>query len=166
MIYFDHAAATPLDERVLAEMTPYFAREFFNPSAPYAPAVEVKRAYQNAKHRLAVCIGGQTSEILITAGATESINLMLNSIDGHIVTTAIEHDAVLRPAELRGATVVKPTQKGIISANSIREAIRPDTELVSVALANHELGTIQPLRDIAEVVRAERQRRFALEFLN
>ena len=160
MIYFDHAAATPLDERVLAEMTPYFAREFFNPSAPYAPAVEVKRAYQNAKHRLAVCIGGQTSEILITAGATESINLMLNSIDGHIVTTAIEHDAVLRPAELRGATVVKPTQKGIISANSIREAIRPDTELVSVALANHELGTIQPLRDIAEVVRAERQRRF------
>jgi len=59
MVYFDHAAATPLDERVLAEMLPYFSEQFFNPSAPYSSAVEVKRTYQDAKHRLAVCIGGQ-----------------------------------------------------------------------------------------------------------
>ena len=77
IIYLDHAAATPLDERVLAAMQPYFSEMFYNPSAPYAPAVEVKRAYNKAKHRLAVCLGGQASELVVTAGATESINLMM-----------------------------------------------------------------------------------------
>lgn len=159
MVYFDHAAATPLDERVLAEMLPYFSEQFFNPSAPYSPAVEVKRAYQDAKHRLAVCIGGQASNIVMTAGATESINLMVNSTAGHIAAGAIEHDAVLNVVKTREHTLVKPTEKGLITAEAVRAAIRPDTELVTIALANHELGTIQPLREIADVVRRERHRR-------
>ena len=160
IIYLDHAAATPLDERVLAAMQPYFADQFYNPSAPYAPAVAVKRAYNEAKHRLAVCIGGQASELVMTAGATESINLMIGSVGGHIVSSAIEHDAILKTLDNRDATLVMPSRKGSIAARDIQAAIRPDTELVTIAIANHELGTIQPLREIAQVVRAERQRRF------
>lgn len=159
IIYLDHAAATPLDERVLTAMQPYFSEMFYNPSAPYAPAVEVKRAYNKAKHRLAVCLGGQASELVMTAGATESINLMINSIDGHIVSSAIEHDAVLK-ALGDNVTLVAPSRKGNIAPRDIQAAIRPDTQLITIAIANHELGTIQPLRDIAEVVRTERRRRF------
>jgi cysteine desulfurase family protein len=159
IIYLDHAAATPLDERVLTAMQPYFSEMFYNPSAPYAPAVEVKRAYNEAKHRLAVCLGGQASELVMTAGATESINLMINSVDGHIVSSTIEHDAVLK-ALGDNITLVAPSKKGNIVPRDIQAAIRPDTQLITIAIANHELGTIQPLRDIAEVVRAERRRRF------
>lgn len=161
MMYFDHAAATPLDDRVLAAMQPFFADDFYNPSAPYAPAVRVKQTYRQAKHTLAACIGAQPSEITITAGATESINMMIRSVDGHIVTSALEHDAVLQAVRHRDVTLVKPTPKGIVTADAVRSAIRPDTQLVSVALANHELGTIQPLRDISAVVNEERQRRLA-----
>lgn len=158
IIYLDHAAATPLDERVLAAMQPYFSEVFYNPSAPYAPAVEVRCVYNEAKHRLAVCLGGQASELVMTAGATESINLMINSVSGHVISSAIEHDAVLK-AIGDNATLVAPSQKGSIVPSDIQAAIRPDTQLVTIAIANHELGTIQPLRDIAEVIRAERRRR-------
>ena len=159
IIYLDHAAATPLDDRVLAAMQPYFAADFFNPSSPYAPAVRVRRQYEAAKGQIAQAIGGKANDITITAGATESINIMFASVDGHVVTTNIEHHAVLQAAKLHQHSLVQPNEKGIVSAQAIAAAIRPDTELVSVHLANNELGTIQPLRDIATVVRAERQRR-------
>lgn len=160
LIYLDHAAATPLDERVLAAMTPYFSKSFFNPSSPYAPAVQVRREYEQAKHAIAMNIGAKPDDITMTAGATESINLMFSSVSGHVVTTAIEHHAVLAAAALHDHTLVAVSPKGLVSAAAIATAIRPDTQLVSVALANNELGTIQPLREIAEVVRSERQRRF------
>lgn len=161
MIYLDHAAATSLDDRVLAAMQPFFADQFFNPSSPYAPAVLVRRAYEAAKDSIAQAIGVKADEIVMTAGATESINLMFQSTTGHVVTSSIEHHAVLRAAEARGeATIVNPDVRGVVSSASIRAAIRPTTTLVSIQLANNELGTIQPLRNIAEVVRAERQRRF------
>lgn len=159
MIYLDHAAATPLDSRVLAAMMPYFSELFFNPSSPYAPAVQVRRQYEAAKDNIAHAIGGKGSDITITAGATESINVMLASVEGHVVTSAIEHQAILEAATLHDHTFVAPNDKGMVSAQAIQAAIRPDTELVSVQLANNELGTIQPLRDIAEVVRSERARR-------
>ncbi len=159
MIYLDHAAATPLDQRVLAAMQPFFAEQFFNPSSPYAPAVEVRRAYENAKHRLAMCIGGMADEIIMTAGATESINLMIGSASGHVVTSSIEHPAVLRATTRHDHTLVSPDHTGLVTALSVTKAIRPDTTLVSIQLANNELGTIQPLRDIAEVVKRERHRR-------
>lgn len=159
-IYLDHAAATPLDERVLSAMKPYFSDNFFNPSSPYAPAVFVRRDYEAAKQRIAVCIGGKGNDITITAGATESINLMFQSVLGHVVTDSIEHDAVLRAAEQHDHSIVMPDKTGMIHASAIQAAIRPDTQLVSVQLANNELGTIQPIRDIARVVRDERRRRF------
>lgn len=159
-VYFDHAAATPLDDRVFAAMQPYFSELFYNPSSPYAPAVQIRRQYEEAKHRLAVCIGAQGDDIVMTAGATESINLIFGSLAGHVVTTAIEHAAVLEAAKRHDSTIVDVKPNGIVDVAAIAAAIRPDTTLVSVALANNELGTIQPLRDIATLVRAERQRRF------
>lgn len=159
LIYLDHAAGTPLDARVLEAMRPYFSELFFNPSSPYAPAIQVRRDYEQAKSRIAVCIGGKADDLVMTAGATESINIMFGSVDGHVVTSSIEHQSVLEAAKMHDHTFVSPDEKGRISADSVAKAIRPDTELVSIHLANNELGTVQPLRDIAEVVRAERQRR-------
>lgn len=159
IIYLDHAAATPIDERVLAAMQPYFSDDFYNPSSPYAPAVMVRRAYEDARHKLAMAIGGKPSEIIVTAGATESINLMFGSVSGHVVTSTIEHPAVLEAAKHHEHTLVDVDAKGSVLAESIKRAIQPTTQLVSVQLANNEIGTIQPLRDIAEIVRAERQRR-------
>ncbi|MEO8691261.1 MAG: cysteine desulfurase family protein [Candidatus Saccharimonas sp.] len=158
-IYLDHAAATPLDERVLEVMQPYFSKQFYNPSSPYRQAVEIRRDYEAAKQRLANCIGGKGGELVITAGATESINLMFGSVSGHVVTASIEHQSVLAAARLHDHTLVGVDNKGRVDPTSIEQAIRPDTELVSVGLANSEIGTIQPLRAIAEIVIAERRRR-------
>lgn len=159
IIYLDHAAATPMDERVLRAMQPYFSDLFYNPSSPYAPAVEIRRAYEEAKHSLAKSIGGKPGEIVITAGATESINLAFGSIDGHVVVPNIEHQSVLANAKMLNNTIVESDQHGYVSAELIKAAIIPETVLVSVALANNELGTIQPIRDIAEVVKKERENR-------
>lgn len=160
-IYLDHAAATPLDKKVLAAMQPFFSDDFYNPSAPYAPAVKVRREYEAAKQAIARAIGTKGDDLVITAGATESINLAFNSFNGHVISANIEHHAVLAAAQAREHTLVPANNHGMVTADSIKQAIRPDTQLVSVALANNELGTIQPLRDIAEVVRAEREARLA-----
>jgi cysteine desulfurase len=157
--YLDHAAATPVDGLVVKAMLPYMSESFFNPSSPYAPAVEVRRDFEAAKARIASTFGGRGDEVIMTAGATESINLAFGSVSGHVVTSAIEHDAVRAAAEQHESSLVLPTGKGIISAESIEQAIRPSTELVSIQLANNEIGTVQPIRDIASVVAHERQRR-------
>jgi len=161
MIYLDHAAATPMEPKVLAAMQPYFFDDFFNPSAPYAPAIIVRRAYEAAKSSLGRAIGAKGDEIVMTAGATESINLAFYSIGGHIVTANVEHHAVLEAAKQLDHTLVESDVRGMVSADAIKQAIRPDTRLISIALANNELGTIQPLRDIGEVVRKERDARLA-----
>lgn len=157
--YLDHAAATPVDKRVLAAMEPYFLTDFYNPSSPYAPAVKVRREYEAAKHRLANTFGAKGDEVVITAGATESINLAFSAISGHVVCSAIEHDAVLAAARRHDATYVQPDKKGLVHAESVHAAITPSTTLVSVQLANNEIGTIQPIRDIATIVENERRRR-------
>ena len=159
IIYLDHAAATPMDERVFAVMKPYFSDNFYNPSSPYKLAVEVRRDYEDAKQKLANLIGAKPGEIIITAGATESINLAFSFVTGHVIVPNIEHYAVLACAKEHDSTVVKADEFGFVSAATIKKAIRPDTQLVSVALANNELGTIQPIRDIAEVIKAERESR-------
>lgn len=159
MIYLDHAAATPVDERVLNAMLPYFSDLFYNPSSPYKQAVEVRHEYEAAKQRIAMTIGAKGDEIIITAGATESINLAFNHVKSHIVSSQIEHPAVLEAAKLREHTLVRPNEQGRVSAEAIESALRADTELVSIALANSELGTIQPLRKIAEVIERERRKR-------
>ena len=158
-IYLDHAAATPMDARVLAAMQPYFSYKFYNPSSPYEPAVSVRQDYEKAKHDIAVAIGAKPGEIIITAGATESINLAFGSVNGHVVTSNIEHHAVLESAKLHPNTVVAADKRGFVSADVVKSAITAKTQLVSIALANNEIGTIQPIRDIAQVVKNEREAR-------
>ena len=157
--YLDHAAATPVDQAVIDAMIPYMNERFFNASSPYAPAVKVRREFEEAKARIARTFGGRGEEIVMTAGATESINLAFSAATGHVVTSAIEHDAVLAAARRHDATLVAPNKNGIISSNAIEAAITPETALVSIQLANNEIGTIQPIRDIATVVMNERRRR-------
>lgn len=159
LYYLDHAAATPVDERVLSVMAPYFTRQFFNPSSPYAPAIAVRREYETAKSQLASTIGAKGDELIITAGATESINLAFGTVNGHVITSAVEHHAVLRAAELHSHTLVRPNRNGTITAEVVQAAITSTTELVSIQLANNEIGTIQPIRDIAAVVNVEKTRR-------
>lgn len=159
LIYLDHAAATPTDERVIAAMRPFMDELFFNPSSPYAPAIEVRRAYEAAKATIAGCIGVKADEIVMTAGATESINLLFGSLSGHVVTTTIEHQSVLEAAKKHDATLVAVNEKGRVAPERVAEAVRPDTVLVSVALANNELGTIQLLRQIAEKLDTIRRQR-------
>ena len=159
LIYLDHAAATPMDRRVVGVMQPYLTDLFYNLSSPYAPAVAVRRDYEDAKKKLANLIGGKPGEIIITAGATESINLAFNGVAGHIVVSDIEHHAVLNSAKYHNHSIVAVDERGFVSAEIIKAAITPDTRLVSVALANNELGTIQPLRDIAFIIKTEREAR-------
>jgi cysteine desulfurase len=161
LIYLDHAAATPVDPRVLLVMQPYFTDIFYNPSSPYSPAVQVRRDYEEAKHTIAQLIGAKPDEIVMTAGATESINLAFHSVSGHVVVPNIEHHAVLAAAKRHEHTLVAADERGLVSAESIKSAIRPDTQLVSVAIANNELGTTQPIRDIAQVIKGEREARLA-----
>lgn len=159
-IYLDYAAATPMDERVLEAMRPYFAEKFFNPSSPYAPAVEVRREYEAAKDILAHTFGAKGEEIIITAGATESINLAFTAAHGRSVISAVEHPAVLEAAKRAGeVTIVPVTKHGVTTAEAVAQALTPETTFVSVQLANNEIGTIQPLRDIADVIETERRAR-------
>ena len=159
LIYLDHAAATPLSDKVLTAMQPYFSDAFFNPSSPYAPAVKVRRDYEEAKSRLASSIGARPAELIMTAGATESINLAVQGAKGHTITSAVEHESVLAAVKKGEHTIVGVSNKGRVNPEEIKKAIRPDTRLVSIALANGEIGTIQPLSDIAAIVREERAKR-------
>lgn len=159
IIFFDHAAATPMDDRVLEAMLPYFSDEFYNPSSPYAPALKVRRDYKDAKARIAKIIGAKPDELIMTAGATESIGLAFQGIKGHVIVSAIEHDAVLETAKQHDHTRIPVTEKGLVATESVAKAIRPDTELISIAIANSELGTVQPIRDIASIVKKEREHR-------
>lgn len=159
-IYLDHAAATPVDKRVLDAMLPYFSELFYNPSSPYAPAVLVRREIDEAKHRIAQCIGAKPADLVITAGATESINLAMSAAgDGTIITSSIEHQAVLESAQNTGSIVVAVGLSGIVEPLDIERVITADTQLISIALANNEIGTIQPIRRISELVVKERKRR-------
>jgi cysteine desulfurase len=161
LIYLDHAAATPMDVRVAEAMRPYETELFFNPSSPYLPAVQVRRRLEQARADLAHAIGGKPAEVVLTAGATESINLAFGSLGGHVVVPAIEHASVIACAREREATLVPTDGGGRVSERDIKAAIRPDTQLVSVGLANNEIGTVQPLRAISQVVAAERMRRLS-----
>ena len=172
-VYMDHAATTPVATGVLAAMQPYFSEEYGNPSSFYTLAQEARRAIDDARQRCAKVLGARPGEIVFTSGGTESDNaalmgaaLALRDRGNHIVTTAIEHHAVLHAADLLESlgfdvTYVKPGRNGIVTVDAITAALTPSTIVVSVMLANNETGVIQPVREIAEAVkgRAEAERR-------
>ena len=161
IIYLDHAATTPVSEKVLAAMLPYFSEKFYNPSAPY-----VRRDYEDAKHLIAQNIGAKSDEIVMTAGATESINLAFSAASkdagDEILVGEFEHHAVLNSAEKYGVRkLIKIKKDSVIDIDDLRAKISPKTKIVSVMLANNETGVIQPISKIAEIIREERMRRLS-----
>ena len=134
-------------------MKPYFAVEFFNPSSPYLPAKKVAAEYETAKGAIAHAIGAKASDIVITAGATEANNLAFTAAEGGILYLETEHDSVRRVAESLGGESIKVLPSGLIDLKDLREKITDETEMISVSLANNELGTIQPLAEVAEIIR-------------
>lgn len=158
-IYLDHAAATPVSPKALAAMQPYFSEFFYNPSAPYLPAKRVREAYEAAKDEIAHTIGAKGVDLVITSGATESINLAFTACQGKVLTLPIEHAAVLEATKLHDYDFAKVNRAGLTDLADFRQKLTPDVELVSVSLANNELGTIQPIAEIAELIRVERQKR-------
>ncbi|MBR2840125.1 cysteine desulfurase [Candidatus Saccharibacteria bacterium] len=163
MIYLDHAAATPVDKRVLEAMEPYFECEFFNPSAAYLPAKKVATEYEVAKGVIAHAIGAKASDLVITAGATEANNLAFTAVsqresrdDIHALYLETEHDSVRAVAEQYGCEAIKVLPNGLIDLADLRAKLTDEVELVSVALVNNEIGTIQPLAEVAKLIREVR----------
>jgi len=161
MIYLDYAAASPLSKVAFDAMQPYFSEQFFNPSAPYLPAKRVSEAYNDAKNRLAHTIGAKGNDLVMTAGATESINLAFSVRPAHALILSTEHASVRESAKNLAESYdeIKVDRYGLVNLDDLRAKIRPETTLISIALANNELGTIQPFAKIATIVKEERQNR-------
>jgi len=163
-IYLDYAAATPLDKRVLKAQQPFFAEQFYNPSSPYQAAKLVREAVNNARAQVGHWLGAKTSEVIFTAGATESINLaiagvMLNHPGANMLACSIEHEAVLAAARQFAHKFLPVKTDGTIDLEELKRSINDQTVLISVGYANNEVGTIQPLSEVAGLVREVRRLR-------
>ena len=163
----DHSATTPVAPEVLAAMLPYFGEKFGNASSLHRSGREAKEALEDSREKVAALLGARAEEIIFTSGGTESDNLALKGIarknrkhGKHIITTQIEHPAILetcRALEKDGfeVTYLPVTGEGLVELSTLEAAIRPDTILISVMHANNEVGTIQPLEEIGRLA-AER----------
>lgn len=163
-IYLDYAAATPLDPRALAAMQPYLSAEFYNPSAVYQAAREVRAAVEAARGQVANVLGVKDQEVIFTAGGTEANNLAIHGVmsqfpDGNIVVSTIEHESVLESAGNYERRLAPVTKKGMIDLVALERLIDEKTVLVSVMYANNEIGTIQPIKQVASLIQKIRQKR-------
>lgn len=160
-VYFDHAATTPVDERVLDAMTPYFTEHYGNANSAHGLGNNAKVAVEEARETIAEIIGAEPAEIIFTSGGTESDNCAIKGVvnatgKSEVITSPLEHHAVLHTAEAlkrHGAKPVylEPTSEGIITAEQVEEAINDDTALVSLMHVNNEIGSINPLKEISQV---------------
>ena len=162
-IYLDNAATTKTAPEVVEAMLPYFTEYYGNPSSVYEFAGKSKKAVNESRETIAKALGAQTNEIYFTAGGSESDNWALKataeayeSKGKHIITTKIEHHAILHTCEYlqkRGyeITYLDVDENGVVKLEELKKAIRPDTILISVMFANNEIGTIQPIREIGEI---------------
>lgn len=166
LIYLDNNATTQLDPSVIEEMLPFLKEHYGNPSSGYAFAARARKAVDFARERLAALLGCEPSEIVFTSGGTESNNAVINSAlqsdprGKHVVTSAVEHSAVLRPCQdltERGCevTFVGVDRDGNVDLAELEAAIRPETALVSMMWANNETGVLFPVEQIAEICRAK-----------
>jgi len=165
LIYLDNAATTKTSEEVVAAMLPYFTEYYGNPSSVYEFAGESKKAVSNARRTIAETLGAQENGIYFTAGGSEADNWALKATaeayqnkGKHIITTRIEHHAILHTAEYlekRGfeITYIGVDENGVVKVDELEKAIRPDTILISVMFANNEIGTIQPIKEIGEIAK-------------
>lgn len=164
-IYFDHAATTPVRTEVIEAMLPYFNQKFGNPSSIYSLGRDSKKAIEEAREKVAKAIGAQPREIFFTGSGTEADNWAVKGVayanrqkGKHIITTAIEHHAVLHTCQYLESdgfevTYLPVDSDGLITVEQVRAAIRPDTILVTIMFANNEIGTIQPIAEIGKVVK-------------
>lgn len=164
-IYLDNAATTAVNPEVLESMLPYFTEEYGNPSAVYSFAGEAGKAVAEAREKIAAGIGAKPEEIYFTAGGSESDNWALKATaeaygnkGKHIITTTIEHHAVLHTCEYlekQGFEIsyVPVDEDGTVIIEELLKAIRPDTILISVMAANNEIGTIEPLEKIGRIAK-------------
>ena len=170
-IYADHAATTAVTDTALAAMLPHFTRDYGNPSSLYRFAQEGKTHLEEARAQVAACLNAKPEEIYFTSGGTEADNWALRGVaelmalkgkkTGHIITSAIEHHAILHTAqylEKQGyeVTYLPVDREGLVDPAAVEQAIRPDTILISVMAANNEIGTIQPIAEIGAIARAHK----------
>ena len=164
-VYLDYSATTPVKEEVLKEMIPYFTEKFGNPSSLYDKGLESKDAVTHAREQVADLINAKPSEVYFTAGGTESDNWVLfgpaeklKSKGNHIITTKIEHHAILHSCaylEKEGyeVTYLDIDKDGRISLKQLEEAITDKTILISIMLVNNEIGTVQPIKEAAAIAK-------------
>ncbi len=180
-VYLDHAATTPVDARVRGAMEPYFTSEYANPSAIYAGGRRIREAIDNARLSTARVFNCMIDEVFFTGSGTESDNMAVigvaraynrvpahlvgkvNTNFKHVITSSIEHHAVLRATEFLEnkegfrATYLKPDKFGMTSPESVRDALTPETIVVSIMYANNEIGTVNAIHEIAKVIREKKQ---------
>ena len=164
-VYLDHSATTAVDESVLEAMLPFFRGSYGNPNSLHAWGREVRSSLDRAREQVASLLGAQPREILFTGGGSEADNLALKGVawarkdkGRHLITSAIEHHAVLDAMKWLGkngfeVTVLPVDPEGFVSPQALEEAIRPDTILASVMFANNEIGTVEPVAALGEVCR-------------
>lgn len=160
-IYLDYAAATPVDPKVMAAMQPYFSASFYNPSAIYLNAKAIRADIEQARHSVSFWLGSKPSEIIFTAGGTEANNLAISGImqefpGNNLVISSIEHDSVREPAKKYDYKEALVSQDGVMDVASLGATIDDDTVLVSVIYANNEIGTVQPINQIATLLQKVR----------
>lgn len=166
-IYFDHAATTPVDPRVLEKMLPYFTQKFGNPNSQHAFGRETVCAVDDARDEIAACIGAKSSEIYFTSGGTEADNWAMRGAaysfanrGRHLIVSAVEHPAMIATAKelaKKGfeVTFAEVDEYGAVDLEKLEKAIRSDTVFVGVMTANNEVGTIQPVKEIAALCKAK-----------
>lgn len=163
-IYLDHQSTTPVDERVLESMLPYFRANFANPASAHRSGRRAADAVAHAREQLAALVGCRARDLILTSGATEANNLAIKGLASaaerrHLVTCVTEHPSVLAPLrrlveEGFSLTEVGVDPTGKIYLDELANALRPDTLLVSVMAANNEIGTLAPMGNVAELARA------------
>lgn len=156
-IYLDNAAATPMDESVVAAMQPYWSQNFYNPSATYLKAKAVAKTIEDARGSVAINIGARPAEIVFTAGGSEANNLAISGLmqrhpGKNVIVSAVEHDSVLKTAQQYNMKQLPVKTDGRVNLEMLPILINDDTVLISIMYVNNELGTVMPLRKISKVI--------------
>ncbi len=165
-VYFDYAATTPTERDVIEKATPFLGERFGNPSSLHSFGQESLFALDKARKSVADFLGAMEREIIFTPSATQANNIAILGVlkeckSSHVITTSIEHKAVLEPLKKSGVNVTHlPAYKeGVVRVEDVRESLKDNTQLVSIGYANSEIGTIQPIQEIGEMIREENKKR-------
>ncbi|MBQ8992092.1 cysteine desulfurase [Candidatus Saccharibacteria bacterium] len=163
MIFLDYASATPVSEAAKEAMAPYESAQFFNPSAPYLAAKNVRDDYERAKSDLAHLIGAKGDDLVVTSGATEANNLAFSALElvesPTVLVLETDHASILNTAKKYPTELIRVDRTGLIDLEDFQNKLTRNVAFVSIALANNELGTIQPLAEVAQIIKRERMAR-------